>query len=46
MIPWRKVRGMRNVLAHRYGAIDVGVLWETITQDIPALRDEMDNLKI
>lgn len=28
---------MRNVVAHKYGAFDFDVLWETITEDIPEL---------
>lgn len=37
-IPWRMIRGMRNVLAHSYGEIDEEVIWETITNDIPHLK--------
>ena len=36
-IPWRAIRGMRNVVAHEYGNIDEESLWETITEDIPVL---------
>jgi uncharacterized protein with HEPN domain len=28
-IPWRSIRGMRNVVAHEYGNIDVETVWET-----------------
>lgn len=28
-IPWRAIRGMRNVVAHEYGKIDVETVWET-----------------
>lgn len=37
-IPWKAIRGMRNVLAHHYGKIDYESLWETISIDIPTLR--------
>ena len=36
-IPWRAIRGMRNVVAHEYGKIDVETVWETVengTQDL------------
>ncbi len=36
-IPWRAIRGMRNVVAHEYGKIDVETVWETAesgTQDL------------
>lgn len=38
-IPWRMIRGMRNVLAHSYGEIDEEVIWETANNDIPLLKD-------
>lgn len=38
-IPWNQVQGLRNVVAHEYGKIDVDLLWETITEDIPQLRE-------
>ena len=41
-IPWKQVKGLRNVVAHEYGKIDEEVLWETVTEDIPALREFCD----
>ena len=38
-IPWRMIRGMRNVLAHAYGEIDEDALWATIINDIPIIRN-------
>lgn len=38
-IPWHQVQGLCNVVAHEYGKIDTDLLWETITEDIPRLRD-------
>lgn len=38
-IPWKAVRGMRNILAHHYGKIDYKALWETISKDIPMLKE-------
>ncbi|MDR1953233.1 MAG: DUF86 domain-containing protein [Clostridiales Family XIII bacterium] len=39
MIPWQKIKDMRNVAAHHYGRFDDDILWETITEDIAPLRD-------
>jgi uncharacterized protein with HEPN domain len=36
-IPWAKAVGMRNRLIHGYPDIDLGVLWSTVTEDIPPL---------
>lgn len=38
-IPWREIRGLRNIVAHHYGKIDYELLWETITSDIPVLQE-------
>ncbi len=38
-IPWKAVRGLRNIVAHHYGKIDYEILWETIEQDIPQLKN-------
>ena len=37
-IPWRKIRGMRNYVAHEYGSIDLDVVWFVATESIPELR--------
>lgn len=37
-MPWTQIEALRNIVAHSYGKIDVGGLWETITGDIPELK--------
>lgn len=37
-IPWRAIRGMRNVVAHEYGTIDVETVWETAESGTADLR--------
>ena len=36
-VPWRLITGMRNRLIHGYDGIDLDLLWETVTKDIPQL---------
>ena len=38
-IPWRNIKGMRNLLAHDYGSMNIEIVWETAVGDIPALQD-------
>lgn len=38
-IPWNQIKALRNVVAHNYGKIDKETLWETITLDIPKLKE-------
>jgi uncharacterized protein with HEPN domain len=36
-IPFREIRGMRNIIAHDYGEVDLERVWETVSHDIPNL---------
>jgi uncharacterized protein with HEPN domain len=36
-VPWSKIIGQRNILAHNYGAIDHQRIWEVVTVHIPEL---------
>ena len=42
-IPWREIRGMRNIVAHEYGHIDYEIVWETIEDGVPGLKDFCKN---
>ena len=34
-VPWRKIVGLRNMLAHGYWVIDAEELWDVATQKVP-----------
>ena len=36
-LPFRSIRGMRNVIAHDYGDVDLDQVWKTATQDLDSL---------
>ncbi len=36
-IPWPRIVGLRNVIAHEYDDIIFDRLWEVLTEDVPAL---------
>lgn len=36
-IPWRDIVAMRNRLIHAYFDIDLDILWETVTKELPSL---------
>lgn len=38
LIPWRQIKGMRNVVAHEYGSIDTQIVWETATDNILEIK--------
>jgi len=37
-IPWRRMTGLRNILAHGYEQVAPEVLFKTVTADLPALE--------
>lgn len=34
-IPWVAIRGMRHRIIHEYAQVDVAVVWDTVTHDLP-----------
>lgn len=43
-IPWKEIKGIRLVLAHRYGDVNLHQLWQTLQKDIPALLPRLEAL--
>jgi uncharacterized protein with HEPN domain len=36
-IPWKTIVGVRNRLIHGYSQVDLGLLWDILTIDLPPL---------
>ena len=43
-IPWRKMRGLRNVLAHEYFGVHPEIIWATVRSDLPPLKAALNTL--
>jgi len=37
-LPWHNIRGIGNWLRHQYDRVDVETVWNTVIDDLPALR--------
>jgi len=43
-LPFRKMRGMRNIVAHDYANVDLGIVWQVATVHIPEVCSVLENL--
>ena len=41
-IPWKQLYGMRNRIVHGYSGVDMTIVWDTIRNDLPILKDEVE----
>ncbi len=43
-IPWRKMKSMRNRIVHDYEGVQLTIVWDVITEFLPTLINDIDNL--
>jgi len=36
-LPWGSMAGMRNFLIHEYDDVDLAIVWNTVSVDLPPL---------
>ena len=42
-VPFRMMRGMRNIIAHDYGDVNLDRVWHTVTTDLVPLIETLEN---
>ncbi|MGH2560178.1 MAG: HepT-like ribonuclease domain-containing protein [Thermomicrobiales bacterium] len=43
-ISWHRIVGMRHRLVHDYGNVDTGIVWQTVSEDLPILIEMLEKI--
>ena len=43
-ITWKEIAGLRNVIIHAYFGININIVWNIITAEIPKLKKNMEKI--
>jgi len=43
-IPWKKIIGLRNIVIHGYSDVDLDIIWDIITKNIPETKKTIQQI--
>jgi uncharacterized protein with HEPN domain len=43
-LPWKRMIGMRDRLIHGYFSVNLDVVWETVSDDLPPLIEKLTKI--
>ncbi len=45
-LPWPQMRAMRNIVIHEYFFVDVNIVWTTVKNHLPRLKQQIEGLLV
>ena len=43
-VSWKEIRGMRNFITHQYFGIELSEVWNTVINDLPLLKSQIQKI--
>lgn len=43
-LPWMEMRAIRNKIVHDYRGIELEIIWDTVKNNLPGLKDQIKSL--